>query len=158
MTRHLIVANQTLGGAKLERELKQRIEQGNARFYVVVPMVQPELEASNWVPHDPMFGMPAPAGPEQDAIEEARKRSQHRLNAILTKVDELGGDVQGEVGDSDPAKAVANVLERESFSEVIVSTLPSGISRWIKMDLPSRVERMAECPVTTIEADPEQGE
>lgn len=39
------------------------------------------------------------------------------------------------------------------FNEVIISTLPVGISRWLKLDLPSRTQRMVECPVTTVEAD-----
>ena len=40
---------------------------------------------------------------------------------------------------------------------VIVSTLPAGVSRWLKMDLPSRIDRMTDAPVTTIEAEPVGG-
>lgn len=36
--------------------------------------------------------------------------------------------------------------------EVIVSTLPAGISRWLKLDLASRIARMSDVPVTTVEA------
>lgn len=152
MGRYLIVANQTLGGAELEQKVKDRIEHGEGRFYVVVPMVEPDLEVVDWAPQDPMFGAPIPTQANEDAREEARQRSQHRLNIMIDKITSLGGEVDGEVGATDPARAVEAVLERESFDEVIVSTLPAGISRWVKMDLPSRIDRMTDCPVTTVEA------
>ncbi len=152
MGRYLIVANQTLGGADLEQKVKDRIERGEGSFYVVVPMIEPELEVVDWAPQDPMFGAPIPTQVNEDALEEARERSQRRLQAMIEKVTSLGGEVDGEVGVTDPVRAVEDVLERESFDEVIVSTLPAGISRWVKMDLPSRIDRMTDCPVTTVEA------
>lgn len=153
MGRYLIVANQTLGGAELERTIRERIEHGEGRFYVVVPMVEPDHEVVNWAPQDPMFGAPLHTEVSADALEEARKRSERRLTAMLDKVTSLGGQAEGEVGSTDPGMAVEAVLERERFDEVIVSTLPAGISRWVRMDLPSRVQRMADCPVTTVEAE-----
>lgn len=153
MGRYLIVANQTLGGAALEQKVKDRIEHGEGSFYVVVPMIEPQHEVVNWAPQDPMFGAPVPTEVNQEALEEARMRSRHRLDTMIEKITSLGGEVDGEVGSTDPASAVEAVLERESFDEVIVSTLPAGISRWVKMDLPSRIDRMADCPVTTVEAE-----
>jgi hypothetical protein len=35
----------------------------------------------------------------------------------------------------------------EAFDEIVVSTLPGGISRWLKLDFPSRVARATELPV-----------
>lgn len=153
MGRYLIVANQTLGGAELEKSIRERIERGHGRFHVVVPMVEPHHEVVNWAPQDPMFGAPLHTEVSADALEEARQRSEQRLAAMIDKVTSLGGEADGEVGSTDPAMAVEAALERESFDEVIVSTLPAGISRWVKMDLSSRVERMADCPVTTVEAE-----
>lgn len=153
MGRYLIVANQTLGGAELEKRIQERIEGGHGRFYVVVPMVEPHHEVVNWAPQDPMFGAPLHTEVSEDALEEARKRSEGRLGAMIEKITSLGGEADGEVGSTDPGLAVEAILERESFDEVIVSTLPAGISRWVRMDLSSRVERMADCPVTTVEAE-----
>ncbi|MDX1620240.1 MAG: hypothetical protein R3320_04575 [Nitriliruptorales bacterium] len=150
MGRHLIVANQTLGGAELDDKIRDRIDSGG-RFYVVVPMIEPENEAS-WIPSDPAFGMPAVQDLQQEAQDEARTRSEHRLARMLDRIESLGGEADGEVGASDPYVAVKDVLERERFDEIIVSTLPAGISRWLKMDLPSRVDRLTERPVTTVEA------
>lgn len=152
MGRYLIVANQTLGGAELEQKVKERIDHGEGRFYVVVPMVEPEHEVVNWAPQDPMFGAPVPTHVNEDALEQARTRSRHRLDAMIEKITSLGGEAEGEIGATEPVRAVEAVLERESFDEVIVSTLPAGISRWVKMDLPSRIDRITDCPVTTVEA------
>ena len=152
MARYLIVANQTLGGSALDAEVRRRIEQGGARFHVLVPMVEPAHEIATWAPADPMFGVPIQTEVTADALEEARQRSEHRLTAMLARVRDLGGEVDGEVGDTDPYRAVETVLDREAFDEILLSTLPAGISRWVGMDLPSRVERLAPCPVTTVEA------
>lgn len=153
MARYLVVANQTLGGAALDRAVRERIERGGASFHVVVPMVEPALEVTSWAPQDPLFGMPVPVGATEESMEEAEQRSQHRLRAMIEAITALGGDADGEVGSVDPYTATEHALEREPFDEVIVSTLPIGISRWIRMDLPSRLERLAPCPVVTVEAD-----
>lgn len=152
MSRYLVVANQTLGGAELLREVEERIERGEARFHVVVPMVEPTREATDWAPADPAFGIPVRTAASTGALEEARRRSQHRLQAMVASITALGGEADGEVGSTDPVKAVSSVLDREAFDEVIVSTLPAGISRWLKLDLASRISRMSDAPVTTVEA------
>lgn len=157
MPRYLILANQTLGGAELLSAIRERIARGDARFHVVVPMTEPHLEAP-WVPADPLFGIPAPTADTTEAVEEARRRSEHRLERVLELVRAEGGEAGGEVGTSDPVEATRSALERVTPDEVIVSTLPAGISRWLGMDLPSRVERLVEVPVTTIEASATEDE
>jgi hypothetical protein len=152
MSRYLVVANQTLGGADLLREVEQRVLRGDAHFHVVVPMVEPQLEAVDWAPQDPAFGIPVRTAATTGAREEAQRRSEHRLQAMLASITSLGGQADGEVGPTDPVKAVSAVLGREAFDEVIVSTLPAGISRWLKLDLASRIARMSDVPVTTVEA------
>ncbi len=148
--RLLVVANQTLGGAKLDRVLRDRIDAGRRRFHIVVPMIPPAMEAVAWGGAEVGFVIPAP---DSDSIEQSRQRSEHRLDAIVQRIEAAGGDATGEVGDTDPAYAVKRVIEHDDFTEIIVSTLPSGISRWLKMDLPSRIGRMTDIPVTTVEAE-----
>ena len=154
MTSFLIVANQTLGGDRLEQEIEERASHGNAHFFVLVPMIQPELEDSDWVPGDSRFGLAGADDATADAIARAHRRSRHRLNAMISKIDRLGGTAEGEVGDPDPVVATQDVLQRRQFDLIIVSTLPAGMSRWLKMDLPSRIDRMTRTPVVTIEAEP----
>lgn len=153
MSRYLIVANQTLGGKELEDRIQARIEGSHGRFYVIVPMIEPELEADAWVPADPAFGISGVRSGATEAIDEARQRSQHRLDRMIDKIRALGGEAEGEVVGPDPLQAVEDILERDSFAEIVVSTLPAGISRWVKMDLPSRIARRADVPVVTVEAE-----
>lgn len=154
MSRYLILANQTLGGAALERTIEHRIKATGDPFYVVVPSVQPEHEVRYVMPRDPsLLGPPPDEGRREQAYELARQRSQGRLDVMLSRIRALGGEAEGTVGPTDPFEAATQAMEGETFVEVIISTLPIGISRWVKMDLPSRVERNADCPVTVVEAE-----
>ncbi len=152
MPRYLLVANQTLGGSELDDEVRHRIAEGAAEFHVVVPMTPPEDESDVWVPADPAYGIPARRESSAEAADEARRRSRHRLGRMLDHLHELGAEADGEVGPSDPYAAAVEAMERLQPDRVILSTLPAGVSRWLKLDLQSRLERAAEVPVTTIEA------
>jgi hypothetical protein len=171
----LIVANQTLGGTALDRAVQDHMERGQARFYIVVPMTLPEHEEPAWsggfalgrtVSHPYVVGPNEGVPPEQVAreteeharrlearLEEARRRAEDRLAQMIGKIHSAGGEAHGEVGDADPAAAVQHVLKDRSFDAVIVSTLSAAISRWLRMDLSSRVSRMTDAPVTTVEAE-----
>lgn len=147
MGRHLIVANQTVGGAELEAHLRARIAEGVTRFYVVVPATPPDLEAAAWASTNDG------AGDDDDDDAPPEHRSLFRLTSMLETLTALGGEAAGEVGDPDPVLAIRAVLEREDFDEIIVSTLPVGLSRWLRMDLPSRLARLVDCPVVVVEAE-----
>ena len=166
MGQHLIVANQTLGGDALDRAVQDRIQRGEGRFHILVPMTVPKHETAAWVD-----GFPVPEGMtfaqisearqvmeeaerrREVELAEARRRAEHRLALMLDRVRALGGQASGEVGDPDPVVAVEDLLLHRSFDGIIISTLPARISRWLKLDLPSQVERMTDVPVTTIEAE-----
>ncbi len=150
----LIVANQTLGGPRLDAAVRSRIAEGRSTFHIVIPMISPALEAVAWGAPEIGFVIPAP---DPEAVDEARRRSEHRLSAMVDRIQAVGGIATGEVGDTDPAEAVRRVLDQRSFSEIIVSTLPPGLSRWLKMDLPSRLERLTDIPVTVVEAEARDG-
>lgn len=62
-------------------------------------------------------------------------------------------EADGEIGKMDLLTGVKAALGNESVNEVIVSTLPAGISRWAKMDLSSRIGRVTHSPLTTVEAE-----
>jgi hypothetical protein len=53
---------------------------------------------------------------------------------------------------ADPIKAIGAYLRYREFDEIIVSTLPRGISRWPHQDLPHRIERKFHLPVAVITA------
>jgi hypothetical protein len=54
------------------------------------------------------------------------------------------------VGDPDPIAAVQDEVNFASYDEIVVSTLPGGISKWLKLDLPHRVERTTGLPTTHV--------
>jgi hypothetical protein len=66
-------------------------------------------------------------GAAENDWEYARSRLEFGLS-ILRK---LGAHADGEVGDANPAKAIAEVLQRRRYDEVVLSTLPKGVSRWL---------------------------
>jgi hypothetical protein len=122
MARILVVANRTAESPDLLEALKSRGD-GN-QFTLVVPASGHGLEKAA----DP---------------DAAREHTEPHLNAALEHMRREGLNVEGQVGDSDPLAAVQD--------EVIVSTLPVRASKWLKLDLPTRVERATGLPVTHVE-------
>ncbi len=129
MARILVVANQTAESQDLLDVLKSR---GDGNEYVLV--------------------LPAGHGIEKAADPDAaRAHTEPHLNAALERWRSEGLTVEGSVGDTDPLAAVQDAVNFAKFDEVIVSTLPSRASKWLKMDLPTRVERATGLPVTHVE-------
>ena len=80
--------------------------------------------------------------------EEARDIASRRLETALARLRGIGVEAEGEVGDERPTYAIQYVLAHRAFDEIIVSTLPPGASRWLKRDLPHRIEVEFGLPVT----------
>src|SRR5690606_2052061 len=79
-----------------------------------------------------------------------REVALRRLDEALTRFSAAGLTVAGEVGSDSPIASVSDVLRREgagAFDEIIVSTLPRSVSKWLKLDAPSRIQRMTTLPV-----------
>lgn len=148
MTRYLVVANQTLAAERLTREIDARIEKEPSSFFVVAPATalkdyrgarDPSLE-------DDPTGTPS----DVQAAREAKRQAQQRLTRLLDHIRVAGAAADGVIGDSDPEAAVRSALADGDYDEVIVSTLPEGLSRWLRQDLPSKVQKMFDGPVTTL--------
>jgi hypothetical protein len=75
-----------------------------------------------------------------------------RLRAALDRLRAAGIEVEGMLGDTDPAVAVAETWDPRRWDEIIVVTLPAGISRWLGVDVPRRISRITDAPVTHLEA------
>jgi hypothetical protein len=85
--------------------------------------------------------------------------ARERLDAALERMRAAGLDtVEGRVGDPDPVVAVMDVWDPMKFDEVIVSTLPTGSSRWLGLDLPHRLEKLTSVPVRHVVSQPEREE
>jgi hypothetical protein len=62
-----------------------------------------------------------------------------------------GSEVTGHVGDAEPVAAISDTLHEREVDEIIISTLPRRLSRWMHIDLPSKVRGLG-LPVTHVEA------
>ena len=153
MRRCLVVANQTLQAAELRDELRKRVSAGPCSFFVIVP----DTKAAQ---HDPVAAggvLPQPgmwwwatyyARPATD--EEATAQARERLSVMLDGLGALGVPVEGDLGSSDPMEAIEKARASRQFDEIIVTTLPQHVSRWLRSDLPHQAERRFGLPVTTI--------
>lgn len=133
MTRYLVVANQTLGGAEMLREVRNAMVWGGA-FHVVVPAtpINLQLEAA-----------------EGNPVTLAHKRLERFIGILRHE----GAEVTGSVGSPDPFQAVSEAMALSPADEIMLSTLPAGVSRWIESDLPDRLRRAFHIPVTHIVAE-----
>lgn len=78
-----------------------------------------------------------------------------RLDAALERMRSAGlANVEGKVGNPDPVVAVMDLWDPMKFDEVIVSTLPTGSSRWLGLDLPHRLEKLTSVPVRHVVSRP----
>jgi hypothetical protein len=142
--RVLVVANQTLGGEHLDDAVRSRAEAGDTSFFVLVPATHSAHHES------PPSGAAAVADEASGADDVGLALARWRLRSTIDRLHAAGVEVEGVVGDPDPYTAVTRLLADHSFDEIILSTLPSGASRWLSVDLPGRLERRSGVPVTTL--------
>ena len=146
--RYLVIANQTLAEAELSEAIRQRLEPAQARSTCSFPTPTTADLAARIARGAPI----APAAGDATVDALATEHAQHRLGQLLDDLRGMGVDVDGDLGDEDPIKAVDQLRERRQFDEIILSTLPQPISKWLGMDLPHRLHRHTGLPVTTITA------
>lgn len=87
-----------------------------------------------------------------EVLEAAYATAERRLEDGRDRLRSVGAHVSGEVGDPDPLVAVKAVLAHREVDEIIVSTLPPGLSHWLRMDVPRRLQHRFHKPVTTVTA------
>lgn len=150
--RYLIVANETLAGDRIPALVSDRMAAGPAEFHVLVPATRSrETRRLTAVAGDPMSGYAVvDAVGLDDAIARDNADAVDRLATFTARLEALGASFTSEVGGPDPLAAISQVMARASFDEVIISTLPTAVSRWLRLDLPSRVQRAYPVPVHTI--------
>jgi hypothetical protein len=131
-SRVLVVAHKTAATQPLLDAVRERAQRGPARFTLLVP--------------NPAHGLHKVVDAEDVGAGEAKGV----LELALPKLSEAAGTlVEGIVGDPDPSAAVHDAINLRGYDEIIISTLSPKISRWLRLDLPSKVSGMG-LPVTTV--------
>ena len=128
----LVVAHQTAATQPLLDAVRSRAQAGPATFHLVVPQR----------PH----GLDKLMDPE----DHGRKAAERALADALPRLSEAAGsEVTGEVGDPEPLMAIQDAINLGGYDEIIISTLPLGVSRWLHLDLISKTRALG-LPVTHV--------
>jgi CheY-like chemotaxis protein len=130
MRRILIVADRLLGGAELRERLALK------------KSTDPQIEVFVLVP----------ARAEDSAGGDAGTESAERILELeLAVLRDLQYEVDGVVGEADPVAAVRTLLESRPLDEIIVVTQPAGgASRFLRLDLAHRLQRVTKLPVEEV--------
>ena len=132
--RVLVVAHKTAATPGLIEAVRERAARGNATFTLLVP--------------NAAHGLHKVVDPEDQQSNEAEEVLEL---AIPLLEQAAGAHVEGMVGDPTPMHAIQDAINIHGFDEVIISTLPARVSKWLRLDLPSKVAGLG-LPVTTVTA------
>ncbi len=140
MPRYLVIAYQTAENPALIRELRALADGGGAEFVLLVPATASQ--------HLRLASI-------GEAYELAR-------DAALSAEEKLRGEgiepAAVRVRDPNPVVAAADELaEHPGYDGIVLSTFPAGMSRWLRMDLPRRLQRTTGLPVTHVVAEEPPG-
>jgi hypothetical protein len=124
-TRVLIVANRTAATPTLFDRVRARADESPCAFTLLVPDLHRAAD---------------PDSREGGIILEL---------AVPLLEQAAGEHVEGIVGDPDPETAVRTALAEQEFDEILVSTLPPRVSRWLSGDLPGRLRALGK-PVSVV--------
>ena len=131
--RVLVVANRTATSDELLEALVQRVEKGPAEFFLVVPSTP---RGASW-----MTDMSAGTSAAEESLQRALERWK-----------DVGIECMGRTGDADPLAATTDAVNDGEFDEVIVSTLPKHVSKWLHLDLPHKVAHATDLPTEHVTA------
>jgi GABA permease len=131
--RVLVVANRTAESDELLEALVQRVEKGPAQFFLIVPAT--------------------PRGPSSVLdMNSGGAQAEEHLTGALRRWHDVGLEVEGEIGDPDALAAAQDAANQREFDEIIVSTLPTHLSKWLRLDLPHKVAHATGIEVQHITA------
>jgi hypothetical protein len=125
MTRVLVVANRTAATPELLAAVRERAQRSPTTFHLVVPATP--------------RGMHRIVDPEVSGRDAAEENLRRALPLLEEAAD---GPVEGNVGDADPLAAIHDELHANDYDDIIISTLPSRLSRWMHLDLPSKARAL----------------
>jgi len=132
--RVLVVANETVGGRELLDAVRERAVPG-AAVLVVAPALNSRVRT--WASDE----------------DHARHEAQRRLDDSLERLQEVGVQARGEIGDGDPVQAIEDALRSFPADEIVLSTHPPGRSNWLERGVVGAVRDRFDVPVTHVVVD-----
>lgn len=138
----LVLAEGTADSDELLEALRSRAAGGRVHFTLVVPG-DPDVPA---LPDAAVADLELP---DTEAPEELTEQ----VEEAVARLRDAGLEVEGRVGDADPVAAAADAVNFGEFDDIIVSTPPRHISRWLKADLAHRIEGETHLPVEYVAAE-----
>jgi hypothetical protein len=123
----LVVANVTAASDELLAALEARAAEKSVAFTLIVPAT------------------PSAGG---------RAAAKERLQGAVEHLRAAGLQVDGEVADGDPIVAVSETWDPRRYDEIVVSTLPMRVSKWLHAGLPQRIGELTGAPVTHVVSHP----
>ena len=133
--RILVIANETVTGAALRREIQSAAEDYRSHVLVVCPALNSALK--HWMSDD----------------DQARAVAQDRLDRSLGELSRIGIDARGEIGDPDPLQAIEDALRTFGADVVIISTHPEGRSNWLERGVVSEARQRFALPLVHVVVD-----
>jgi hypothetical protein len=130
----LIVAHKTAATPALLAAVRERVQRGPARFTLLVPSAA--------------HGLHAVVDPEDQGDSDAEDVV---ALAVPLLEEAAGAPVPSMIGAPAPLDAIHDAINLGDYNEIIISTLPKRVSRWMRLDLPSKVAALG-LPVTTVTA------
>jgi GABA permease len=130
--RILVVANETVGGARLFEEIRTRSDGYLEQVLVLSPALNSALRY--WVSDE----------------DGARAQARARLDASLERLAAAGIDARGEIGDADPLQAIEDALRTFGADEIIISTHPPERSNWLERGVVDKARERFPVPVTHV--------
>lgn len=149
--RYLVIANETVAAPALGATLRERLAAGPCEFHLLAPVRVSALAGSTLMVRPWSQGTVRDEGSARTTQEAARRAAETRLVPVVEQLRVGGAPATWETSLADPCTAALAVLQRAAFDEVIVSTLPPALSRWLRFDLPRRLRRRCGLPVTVVE-------
>jgi hypothetical protein len=138
--RVLVVAHKTAATPPLIEAVRKRAQKGPCAFTLVVPKAA--------------HGLHRVVDPEDQQRGEAQAVLDHAL-PLLSEA--AGSQVAGMIGAHEPLNAIHDAVNLHGFNEIIISTLPARVSRWLHLDLPSKLNGLG-LPVTTVTPSDEESQ
>jgi hypothetical protein len=132
--RVLLVAHRTAATEGLADAVRERAQRSPATFHLVVPAH----------PH----GLHKVVDPQEGDEGEAETVLREALPLLGAAA---GSPVTGHVGDPEPLMAIEDAVNRDRYDEIVISTLPHRLSRWLRLDLVSKARGLG-LPVSHVEA------